>query len=265
MQRWTEEALRSQWPDWSYEETIKAKLLFLEFIGKGFAKREDPEGRRLAEHLESYGGERQATLFAGDEMVSGPQAALGNSVLTDAPLVFPVVLAAIEQLNKGGKELLSSLIVGLEASYRMGDHPSGELVGALFGAAHAFELDAEGWQVLLGAVAGQTVREVPRAALKRGMLAHNIVLAAGLARDEWSRETVESIELPQEWAEALEHTADKPGLNHFLMTLDVNADQIVMDFRERVLGKLPDSHVEYYVDAVMGLEDICCIPLFFRK
>ena len=264
MQSWLEQALSSRFQEWSYEETIKAKMLFLEYLGQGFAKREDEEGKRLIEHLESFGGEGQATLFAGTEMVPAPLAALGNGMLTDAPLVFPAVLAAVEQGNKGGPDLLAALIAGLEAGYRMGEHPQAELLDALVGVANAFELDLEGWEVLLGLVLHKG-RTVPDAKLARGLLAQEIVVAGGLAREEWSRAAVSPQTLPADWMEALQRTADKPGMTSFLMAAEVNADLMISDFRELAEGNLPAHFIEYYVDAVMGLEDICCIPLFFRR
>lgn len=264
MQTWIEKARESQWPEWSSEETIKAKLLFLEYLGQAFAKRQDEEGVRLAEHLEGFSGEQQATLFAGSVMVPAPQAAIGNAMLTDAPLLFPVILAVVEMQNKGGKELLNAVIVSMEAMYRMGDHPQAELLGALLGVANAFELDEDGWQLLLGLVLPQHA-EVPTKGMGRGLLAHDLVLGGSLARDEWSEQTALRMEMPSEWLEALQRKSDRPGLTDFLMAKEVNADQVVTQFAERAGGKIPPEHLNYYVDAVMGMEDICCVPLFFRK
>ena len=254
MQEWVNAAIRSGWNEWSYEEILKAKALFLDYLGQAFQRRDDEESVRLAEHLEGFGGEEHATLFAGSRMVAAPMAALGNGMLTDAPLVFPAVLAAIEMQNSGGKELLPALIAGLEA----------ELLGALVGVANAFELDEDGWQALLGMILPRQ-GHLPQRAMERGLLAHDLVLSAALARDEWNEATVARVPLPEEWAEVLARTSGVPGLNSFLMAAEVNADQIVEQFRERAAGKIPDPHIEYYIDAVMALEDICCIPLFFRR
>jgi hypothetical protein len=266
MQAWVNQAIRSGWNEWSHEETLKAKALFLDYLGQAFQRRDDEEGMRLAEHLEGFGGEEQATLFAGSRMVPAPMAVLGNGMLTGAPLVFPVVLAAIELQNSGGKELLPALIAGLEAASRFGQHPAAELIGALVGVANVFELDEEGWQVLLGMILPRhTHTQVPQRAMERGLLAHDLVLSAALARDEWNEVSVVRLPLPEEWSEVLERTSDVPGLNSFLMATEVNADAIVEQFRERATGKIPAPHLEYYIDAVMALEDICCIPLFFRR
>jgi hypothetical protein len=264
MQELVNEAIHRGWSEWSHEETLKAKALFLDYLGQAFARRDDEEGMRLAEHLEGFGGEEQATLFAGSRMVSAPMAALGNGMLTDAPLVFPSVLAAIEMQNTGGKELLSALIAGLEAASRMGDHPAAELLGALVGVANALELDEESWAVLLGMILPRHA-QVPQRAMERGLLAHDLVMSAALASDEWSEAVVARLPLPEEWTAALERTSGVPGLNSFLMALEVNADEIVERFRERAAGKIPAPHLEYYIDAVMALEDICCIPQFFRR
>jgi len=265
MKTWLEEALATQWPGVSHEETIKVKMLFLNYLGHGFAKRGDEEGVLLAEHLLMQRGDEQATLFATPERLPSPQAALGNAALVSAPLLYPVVLAAIEQQNKGGQELLAALVVAVESSARMGDHPQAELVGALVGVAHAFDLEVEeGWSVLLGLVTG-LMDQQPSSPLQRGLLAQGIVQAASLAREGWSATSVMRGELPASWGAAFRRTSDKPGLTHFLQATMVNADQIVAEFRELVEGKIPPPHVEYYIDAVMGLEDICCVPLFFRR
>lgn len=270
MQDWVERARACQWQDWDYEETIKAKLLFLRYLGDCFAKRGEEEAVRLAEHLESCGGDEQATLFASERSLPAPQAAFGNAMLNaEAPLVYPVVLAAIESQNKGGQELIAALIAGLESMYRLGDHPHAELLGALMGAAHANELDEDGWQILLGLVlsrfGGPAGESVPRTGLARGALAQELVVLAGLARDEWSEQAAVRREIPAEWLSALERTSDKPGMKMFLMALEVNADAVVAEFRSRAEGHMPAVHLEYYIDAVMALEDVCCMPQFFRK
>jgi hypothetical protein len=265
MQAWLEQAWQATWFDWSYEESIKAKLLFIEYLGHSFGSRDNVEAQRLAEHVESFGGEERAMLFAGSVAVPAAQAALGNAMLTpQVSLVFPTVLAAIEQQNLGGKDLIAALIAGLEAEYRMGDHPYAEVMGALVGVSNAFGLDEEGWQVLLG-LTKRNFNEPPISALGRGLLAHDIVLNGILARDEWSTATAERIDLPAEWMDRLSRTADKPGLKDFLMAIEVNADQIVAVYRERVAGKIPAPHVEYYIDAVMAFEDIVIVPHFFRR
>lgn len=267
MKAWLEQAWSATFFDWSYEETIKAKLLYLEYLGHSFGSRDEEEAKRLAEHLESFGGEERAMLFAGSVAVSAPQAALGNAMLTaKAKLVFPTVLAAIEQGNLGGKELLAALVAGLEATYRMGDHPQAELVGALVGVANAFGLDEEGWGVLLGLMK-RNLSEFGATTLERGLLAHDIVLNGYLARDEWSGQAVEPLDTPAEWLAAFERTVDtgKPGLNHYLMATEVNADKITAEFRERVAGKIPAPHVEYYIDAVMAYEDIVIVRFSFRR
>jgi len=267
MKAWLEQAWQATFFDWSYEETLKAKLLYLEYLGHSFGSRENEEAQRLAEHLESFGGEDRAMLFAGSVAVSAPQAAFGNAMLTpQASLVFPTVLAAIEQGHLGGKEFVAALMAGLEATYRMGDHPQAELVGALVGVANAFGLDEEGWGVLLGLMQ-RNLSELPTSSLQRGLLAHDIVLNGYLARDEWSGQAVEPLETPAEWMAAFERTADtgKPDLNHFLLATEVNADQTIAQFRERVAGKIPAPYVEYYIDAVMAYEDIAVVRFSFRR
>jgi hypothetical protein len=106
---------------------------------------------------------------------------------------------------------------------------------------------------------------LPATALERGLLAHDIVLNGYLARDEWSEQAVERMETPAEWMEALQRTADKPGLKDFLMATEVNADEIITAYRDRVAGKIPAPYVEYYIDAVMCFEDIVIVPLLFRR
>ncbi|MBL0387706.1 MmgE/PrpD family protein [Tumebacillus sp. ITR2] len=268
MQQWIEEARSCQWQDWDYEETIKAKLLFLRYLGECLAESKSEEAGRLVEHLEAYGGEEQATLFTTSRMVPAPLAAFGNAVLhAGAPLVYPTVLAAIEAQNKGGQELIAALIAGLETSYRLGEHPQADLMGALMGVAHAYELDEDGWQVLLGMVLGRSFgcASTPSSGLSRGALAQEIVVAAGLARDEWSEKTAERLPVPQEWLTALERTSDKPGMKMFLMAMEVNADETIAQFRTRAKDRIPAAHLEYYIDACMALEDVCCMPQFFRK
>ncbi|MCX7569011.1 hypothetical protein OS242_03415 [Tumebacillus sp. DT12] len=264
MQKWLSEALQAPWTAWDYEETIKAKLLFLDWLGQAWAGRQDEEARRLAEHLEAFGGEEQAMLFAAERMVPAPLAACGNAVLKAGQLMFSVVLASIEAQNKGGKELVAALIAGLETSYRMGDHAGAEWLGALVGAAHAFELDEDGWAVLLGMMFRQH-QEVPESGIARGLIAQDIVVAAGLARDEWSEENAMRSDLPEGWWQALERTSGKPGMREFLLATEVNADEVVARFREHTSGRMSDPYVEYYVDAVMAIEDICCIPQFYRR
>jgi 2-methylcitrate dehydratase PrpD len=264
MRQWLGEALQTTWPDWDDEETIKAKLLFLDWLGQALAGRGDDEAVRLAEHLEAFGGEEQAMLFAVDRMVPAPLAACGNGALQAGPLLFPVVLALIEQQNKGGKELVSALIAGLEASYRMGDHEGAEWLGALVGAALACELDEDGWEVLLGLVLPRH-QEVPTTRLGRGLAAQDLVVAAGLARDEWSAASAMRGDLPESWWKALERSSGKPGLKDFLMVTEINSDEVINRFRERTSEIVPKPHLEYYVDVVMAMEDICCIPLFYRR
>lgn len=258
MEPWVENARQAQWPEFSYEETLKAKMLFLSYLGEAYGQREREEAKRFAEHLEGFQGGEQATLFAGEVKVPAPQAAIGNAMLTEQLLLYPVVIAAIELQNKGGKELLTALIVGLEATYRMGDHPQAELVGALLGVANAFELDEDGWHVLLGLVIRQHTN-VPKTGIARGLLAHDIVLSANLGRDEWSEAAAERSAMPNEWLEALQRTSHKPGMTDFLMAREVNADQIVREFAQRVQGKIPTEYANFFVDAVMALEDICCV------
>ncbi|MGZ4134244.1 MAG: hypothetical protein ACXVC1_03215 [Tumebacillaceae bacterium] len=258
MVAWVEKALNAQWPEFSYEETIKAKMLFLDYLSQAFEKIDQEEAKRFAEHLEAFHGDEQATLFAGTGKVPAPQAAIGNAMLTDQLLLFPAVIAAIELQNKGGKELLTALIVGLETTYRMGEHPQAELLGALLGVANAFELDEDGWQVLLGLVL-RNHTAVPQAGITRGLLAHDLVLGGSLGRDEWSDTAVERSALPSEWLAALQQTSDKPGMTDFLMAKEVNADLIVTTFESRVRGKIPVEYANFYVDAVMALEDICCV------
>ncbi|PWK14370.1 MmgE/PrpD family protein [Tumebacillus permanentifrigoris] len=268
MQQWVERARACQWQDWDYEETIKTKLLFLRYLGTCFAKSGEEEAVRLAEQLESYGGVEQATVFASVRSMPAPQAAFCNAVLNaEAPLVYPVVLAAIEAQNKGGQELIASLIAGLEATYRLGQHPQAELLGALLGAAHAYELDEDGWQVLLGLVLARysSGEQVPQSGLARGALAQELVVSAAMACEEWSATVAIRMELPEEWLSALERTSDKPGMKLFLLALEVNADAVVAEFRTLATGRIPAHHLEYYIDAVMGLEDVCCLPQFFRK
>ncbi|KEO84432.1 MmgE/PrpD family protein [Tumebacillus flagellatus] len=268
MQQWIERARACRWQDWDYEETIKAKLLFLRYLGESFARSGAEEAERLAEHLEAYGGEEQATLFASSRMLPAPLAAFGNAVLNpQAPLVYPTVLAAVEEQNKGGQELLAALVAGLETAFRLGDHPQAELMGALMGVAHAYELDDDGWEVLLGLTLGRAsgMLEVPEAGFARGTLAQEIVVGASLAREEWSETMALRTKVPQEWLGALERTSDKPGMKMFLMALEVNADETVAKFRTKADGRIPTPHLEYYIDACMGLEDVCCMPQFFRK
>jgi hypothetical protein len=258
METWVENARQAQWPEFSYEETLKAKMLFLDYLGHAYGQRDAEEAKRLAEHLEGFQGNEQATLFAGEVKVPAPQAAIGNAMLTDQLLLFPVVIAAIELQNKGGKELLTALIVGLEATYRMGDHPQAELLGALLGVANAYELDEDGWQVLLGLVLRQHAT-VPQSGIARGLLAHDIVLSGSLGRDEWSESAVERSEVPSDWLEALQRTSHKPGMTDFLVAQEVNADRIISQFGQRVQGKIPTEYANFYVDAIMALEDVCCV------
>ncbi|HEU4965295.1 MAG TPA: hypothetical protein VFV52_15810 [Bacilli bacterium] len=279
MQEWIKQAVTCTWVDWSYEETIKAKLLFLDYLGRALARRGEEEAVRLVEHLESFGGAEQATVFAGADLMPAPWAAFGNAMLTASdPLVYPVVLAAVESENKGGQELIAALVAGLETTYRMGDHPHAEYVGALVGVANAYELDEEGWHALLGFVLPQLGMWESKArsheegdhgeslpSMVRGLIAQQIVTAGALARDEWGLEAVVPHELPDEWEQALHHTTDKPGMNLFLMATEVNADEMAHAFEDRVEGKVPTPHIRYYVDAVMALEDVCCMPQFFRR
>ncbi|ASS75112.1 hypothetical protein CIG75_09065 [Tumebacillus algifaecis] len=264
MQRWLERAREAVWPMWSYEEMIQIKLLFLDYLGKSFEIGQLEESVRLAEHLEAFGGEEQAMLFATGNMVSAPQAALGNAAIHDAPLLFPTVLAAIELQNKGGKELTAALGAGLEAAHRLGDHPQAQLLGALLGVANAFELDEDGWQILLGAVLNNRNFNAS-SGMARALLAHDLIVAGALARDEWSDMMTERGEVPVEWLQALQLESEESGLNSFLNAIDLNTDEIVATFRARSAGKIPAPHIEYYIDAVMGLEDICCVPLFYRR
>ncbi|TCP59465.1 hypothetical protein EV586_101684 [Tumebacillus sp. BK434] len=264
MQEWLERARQAVWPEWSYEEMINIKLCFLQYLGTGFAQKEAEEAVRLAEHLEAFGGEEQAMLFATGNMVTAAQAALGNAALCDAPLLYPAVLAAIELQNKGGKELTAALGAGLEVTYRMGDHPQAELLGALIGVANAFELDEDGWSVLVGTVLhGRHLTAV--SGMSRALLAHDLLLAGSLARDEWGEGMTERGEVPAEWLQAMLVQTGEPGLNTFIRALDLNADEIIAEFRAQAADKIPAPHIEYYIDAVMGMEDICCVPLFFRR
>lgn len=262
MQRWLERAREAVWPDWSAEETSKIKLLFLESLGRSFARRGEEEGERLAEHLESFGGEEQAMLFASGRMVPAPQAVLGNVMLGDQPLLFPTVLAAIEMQNKGGKELLSALGAGLEATARMGDHPQAECFGAIVGVANAFELDEDGWQLLLGVLNHRDL--TVRSGMARALFAHDLLMIGSLARELWSEERSERGEVPADWLAAINQSTDFefPAL---IKVIEVDQQGMIAAFRERVAGKIPEPHIEYYIDAVMGMEDICCVPLFFRR
>jgi hypothetical protein len=203
-------------------------------------------------------------LFATGRKVPAPQAVLGNVILTDAPLLFPAVLAVIEAQNKGGKELIAALGAGLEVTYRMGERPQAQLLGALVGVANACELDEDGFRILVG-TALQYRNLNPVAGLKKALLGHDLVLTGLLSRDEWSEGMAVRSDVPEEWLREMKAQTEEPGVNTFLMTADLNPDEIVASFRERAEGKIPAAHLEYYIDAVMGLEDICCMPLFFRR
>lgn len=291
MQRWLEAARACRWQDFAYEEMNKVKLLFLRYVGECLAKREDAEAIRLAEHLELNGGEEQATLFASERMVPAAQAAFGNAMLhISAPLVYPVVLAAIDAQNKGGQELLTALLVGLDAMDQMGDHPQKELFGALLGVAHAYELDEDGWQVLLGATLGRFVQKaqagefaddpqraaseatcfvveshVPIAGLARGAMAQELVLMATLAQEEWSAAVALRMSWPTEWGTSREQEDSTPRIGSFLQTLELEEGGVLRQFRSQVEGRILAPHVEYYIDTAMALEDVCCMPQFFRK
>lgn len=279
MQAWVEQAIGCTWAEWSYEETIKAKWLFLEYIGRAMAQREEEEAVRAAEYLEQFGGAEEATLFVSDTLLPAPWAAFGNAMLTGGdPLVFPVVLAAIQGQNKGGQELIAALIAGLETAYRMGDHPQADLMGALVGAANAYELDDDGWQVLLGLVLPNVAPAIshphhgreadkPSAAsgMQRGLLAQQIVTAARFAQDEWSESAVARRNLPDEWLQSLTAMSDKPGMNLYLKATEVNGDRTAAQFEELLHEKIPAPFINYYIDAAMALEDVCCMTQFFRR
>lgn len=165
-------------------ETITvSKHCLLDFLGVTIAARDEPLVRIVKDQAEEEGGHPQASIVAGGKKVTISQAALINGCASHAhdyddvhtamsghPTVpvAPAVLALAEKDNRSGKDLILSLVTGIDAEcivgrymgpshYARGFHATATLgsLGAAAACANLLGLNVEQSSNALGIAATQ--------------------------------------------------------------------------------------------------------------
>jgi 2-methylcitrate dehydratase PrpD len=155
-----------------------ARHCLLDFIGCAIAGSREPLSRILVDEIVRGEGSREASLIGCNERASRLTAALVNGAAGHAldfddthmamgghpsvPVV-PAVLALAETLGASGRDVLESIVIGIELEcrlgamlggkhYAIGFHSTGTVgtFGAAAACAHMLSLDGDGWLRALG-------------------------------------------------------------------------------------------------------------------
>jgi len=165
------------------ETIIVSKHCLLDFLGVTIAASDEPLVKIVRDQLEEEGGHPQATILAGGKKVTVSQATLINGCASHAhdyddvhpamsghPTVpvAPAVLALAEKENRSGRDLILSLVTGIDAEclvgrylgpshYARGFHATATLgsLGSAAGCAKLLGLDVERTCNTLGIAATQ--------------------------------------------------------------------------------------------------------------
>lgn len=150
-----------RYEDLPNETAAKVKEYIVDVVGCMVGGSREPQARLLLEVMKEMGGTSESTVFAHGFKTSTMNAAMINGTMghlfdfdddhregTMHPtvVVFPAVFALAEKLGKSGKDLIRSLVLGLEVMIRVGEtflgksyyqgfHPTGTC--GVFGAAAA--------------------------------------------------------------------------------------------------------------------------------
>ena len=133
--RLAERALSLSYEDIPESVLEHAKLHLLDSIGVALAAAATKPGKEIGRAARSLGAGDEATVIGAPERLPAPSAALVNgalihgleyddthtgSIIHGSSVVVPSVLAATEENGAGGKELLTSLVLGWETMIRLG-------------------------------------------------------------------------------------------------------------------------------------------------
>jgi|TARA_Y100000310_G_scaffold322994_1_gene382791 2-methylcitrate dehydratase PrpD len=182
-QRLAEYVTQRQFETLSPETIAVSKHCLLDFLGVTIAACDEPLVRIVKDQVDEEGGHAQATLIAGGKKVSVSQAALINGSASHAhdyddvhpamsghPTVpvAPAVLALAEMENINGRDLILSLVTGIDAEcivgryvgsshYARGFHATATLgsLGAAAGCAKLLGLGVEQTRNAIGIAATQ--------------------------------------------------------------------------------------------------------------
>lgn len=165
------------------EIVTEAKRLILDTIGCGLGGYGVEKGQMAVRYAKHMGGTPEATILGVKEKVPSAIAAFANGDLMNAldwnvlmppshvpPYVIPPALALAERDGKSGKDLITSVVLAMEVSGRVGTSLGGlratkggfplqvwgisaNQIGATAGAAHMLGLDADKMQHALGLAA----------------------------------------------------------------------------------------------------------------
>jgi 2-methylcitrate dehydratase PrpD len=128
--------VNTRYADLPAETVEAARLCFLDWLGSAFAGSTAPPTRALTQLVEELGSAPQATLIPTGKRVSCLFAALVNaasshvvemddldkaSIYHPGAVVIPAALALAEKLRARGTEFLRALVLGYEASIRIGE------------------------------------------------------------------------------------------------------------------------------------------------
>ena len=172
-----------RYEDLSTEETTVARQCLLDYLGVTMAGRDEPLVTILRGQQLTEGGNAQSSLVGMDKRVTASQAALINGAAAHAhdyddvhmamsghPTVpvAPALLALAEREGKSGRDLIGSLVTGLEAEcligryvggshYARGFHATATLgtFGAAAACANLLQLDPSRTRRVLGIAATQ--------------------------------------------------------------------------------------------------------------
>ncbi|MEK7777191.1 MAG: MmgE/PrpD family protein, partial [Chloroflexota bacterium] len=192
-----------------------AKRQVLDTIGVGLAGSRQPHGAIMRRTVRSWGGRRQATVWASNLRCPAPSAALANGTFCHAldyddtwqtlsvhpsGVLVPAVTAAGETHHASGRQFLTSLIVGYEVAGKLGMavrqgyprhwHPTPVIgtMAATAAAAKLIGLQAQQLQMALGLAASMAGGLAAQGGtmtkpLHSGLAARNGVIAAHLAAE----------------------------------------------------------------------------------
>ncbi len=177
-----------QWEDIPGEILQQTKRCLLDSIGCMAGGARTKPGKISSELASVWGGNPEATIIGGNQLVAARHAAFANATMANAldyddtlqghpgSTTFPTVMAAAEKWHSSGKEMLLAAIVGYELSVRamglmqplipryraMWDLGTLQAYGAAAAAAMLAGLDSKGIANAIGLITGTTVVPLPR-------------------------------------------------------------------------------------------------------
>lgn len=127
--------VRTRYEDLSADVAEFGKLCILDWLSSAIAGTTKPPVQMIDRLVKEMGGTEQATLVTGGR-TSVANAALVNgaathvvelddihksSIIHAAAVVIPPAVAAAEWLHKSGKDLITAVVIGYEAAFRIGE------------------------------------------------------------------------------------------------------------------------------------------------